>query len=220
MTEGKLNLTLARGNDLAGRYDIVARVEPIGNPQLKGFDLVLPSNQPQGKTVDVEAGLYNVQLLLPSGGVLQQFCEVAADQIVPLTFYEPAAQRTGFNLQLETGRASPSEMLDRAIGARRASAFETRPPPPATPAAETRPAGSGSDSGSLFSLAATAAPRGTVTKSRQTQSSGRDTSRAASRRPAAAAKAAPARKTASSGTRTARRHASRREAPPIILPAR
>jgi hypothetical protein len=82
--------------------------------------------------VSVAPGHYAVQVILPTGRILQEHCEVSEGEMRPLTFHDDRSDDR-FSLQALGGADLPTDILDQLVG--------SRPPPAAAPpaAAEPRP---------------------------------------------------------------------------------
>jgi hypothetical protein len=124
MSGGGINLRLLAEGGRASSFDVVARVEAVGAgsaPTREPIDIIVPSSSENGHDVPLEAGLYNIQLFLPNGRVLQKACEVEIGAAVALTFQEPPSGAAGFSLQEAAGNQTLEQMLGSALGSRTAA---------------------------------------------------------------------------------------------------
>lgn len=80
-------------------------------------------------SVSVTPGLYAVQVILPTGRILQEHCEVGEDEVRPLIFEDDRSEDR-FSLQGFGGSELPGDVLEQLVGARRPGADV-----PAAPAA-------------------------------------------------------------------------------------
>jgi len=141
MANGAINLRMLGSDRSAGTYDVVARIEALDHKAAGNdgsIDLIVAAQSTAGTDVSLQPGLYNVQVFLPNGRILQQACEVETGATVPMTFLTPSGDAAGFSLQAALGTASPLDLLTSAIGARTTSttkaprATATRTPPKAS----------------------------------------------------------------------------------------
>ena len=131
------------GNDLQGQtLPVVARIVGFDAHSAQGAPIIREMVVPAGGEAkqDLPQGLYNVQLTLPSGRIIQRNVTIDEDSNETYTFFEDFAPNTGFSLQESVGKQQPVA-LDEATAAsgntssedyenalERAAAIE--PPPP------------------------------------------------------------------------------------------
>ena len=75
--------------------------------------------------LNVEPGVYNVQLILPTGQILQDYCEVGDGETQMVVFSEDAAADAPFSLQDLVGSDIPTDVLDQLVKARTPAPSDT-----------------------------------------------------------------------------------------------
>ncbi|MCP1469026.1 hypothetical protein J3E64_000697 [Sphingobium sp. OAS761] len=105
-----------RGSDDDSR-PVVARVFGFARDDEErpiSHEMVVPAGQTVSQ--DLPQGMYNVQLTLPSGRILQRNVQINEDSNERYTFFEDFAPGAGFSLQETMGQADRSS-LSRALSA-------------------------------------------------------------------------------------------------------
>lgn len=67
--------------------------------------------------VNVSPGIYNVQVILPTGRILQEYCEIEEGQTIPLSFSDERAEDR-FSVQGPAGLGTPLDILDQMVNLR------------------------------------------------------------------------------------------------------
>ncbi|MEG3148195.1 hypothetical protein U1839_26400 [Sphingomonas sp. RT2P30] len=110
-------LTISFGGT-RGRSDdsrpVIARIAGFadGSDQLLNHELVVPAGQ--SKEQRLPQGLYNVQLTLPSGRIIQRNVKIDVDSNETYRFFEDFGSGSGFSLQESVGRDDNAILADAA----------------------------------------------------------------------------------------------------------
>jgi hypothetical protein len=107
----------------APEHAAVARVQHLTfpargktNPSAATREVIVPGVGEVG--VDLDPGFYNVQLILPTGRILQDYCEVVEGETQTVVFSDGEAADDPFSLQGLVGSDSPADVLDQLVKAR------------------------------------------------------------------------------------------------------
>lgn len=111
-------LTISFGGTPGGGDDsrpVVARIAgfPEGTDQLLNHELVVPAGQSVEQ--QLPQGLYNVQLTLPSGRIIQRNVKINEDTNEHYQFFEDFAAGAGFSLQESVGRNDSDLLAESAV---------------------------------------------------------------------------------------------------------
>lgn len=133
MNQGRLELRLQSAS-ISDRVEsgAVARILPLGSEQLASRDVVVPAGPGAGIFIDLEPGLYAIQLILPSGRVLQAKRQVRANVTSRVVFSTTAPPQAWLAWQQFEGvalseNARPARARESAIPAR-PSTTDAAPP--------------------------------------------------------------------------------------------
>lgn len=120
-------LTISFGGT-PGRADdsrpVAARIAgfPTGSEQLLNLQLVIPAGESREQRLP--QGLYNVQLTLPSGRIIQRNVRIDEDTNETYEFFEDFGRGPEFSLQESVGRADDDVLADAAAFSGNTSAVE------------------------------------------------------------------------------------------------
>jgi hypothetical protein len=125
-------ISFAGSKDGGDSRPVVARIVGFADDNPNAETIVREMVVPAGEFVkeDLPHGLYNVQLTLPSGRIIQRNVTIddASDEVH--TFFEDFAPSSGFSLQEAAGRAGKAILTQSSLASGNTSAQSFAPPAP------------------------------------------------------------------------------------------